>query len=77
MMPEDLSTPEMTERDEFVARVLPLLLGECRKGPDNSPWCEPHNSMWIDSQGRCHYVDDRDLFADSIIEAWEGRDRGR
>lgn len=61
------------ERDEFILMALPLLLGECRRGKDNSPWCYPHDSMWIVEQGRCHYINDRDEFGDRLIEMWEGR----
>jgi hypothetical protein len=64
------------ERDTFLAKVLPILLGDCVQQDDNGPYCTTHDSMWIIEQGRCHYVNDRDNFADSVIEAWEGRDRG-
>lgn len=68
--------PQDVERDEFVAQVLPLLLGDCTRQRGDGPWCVTHNSMWITDSNRCHYFNDRDNFADAVIEAWEGRDRG-
>jgi len=70
-------TPTTDEdRDAFLAQVLPLLIGDCTHIKDHDTWCGWHDSLWLSGNEHCARYTDQDDFADSVIEAWEGRHGG-
>jgi hypothetical protein len=66
-------TAAMDERDTFLVAALPLLLGACVHVKDHATWCATHDSLWLSEHEHCARFGDMDNFADSVIEAWEGR----
>jgi len=71
------STPQAStsdgERDAFLNATLPLLIGDCVHIKDHDTWCGGHDSLWLPGNEHCARYTDQDSFADSVIEAWEGR----
>lgn len=61
------------ERDAFVQRLMPLMLGTCERAPDGSAWCKAHQSFWAPRVETCSVFAEQSDFAEGVIEAWEGR----
>lgn len=61
------------ERDQFLDAFLPVLLRECMTSPPGGlGWCSTHDSPWL-RRDHCDRYTDMDDFADSVLEAWQGR----